>query len=104
MIIIEGNNWNDPETIYITMSGTTNDFATMFINIAYVNFGIEFDLAIIDTREWFGEFGRKYDAMISFEGIIFNIYNMKKYFPIKPFYLYKFEEVFLKLPTLGTEV
>jgi hypothetical protein len=100
-----GDVWHKPEEMYMNRRGTRNDLTIMFLNIAKVNFDVEFDLAICDTREWLGEkYGRKYDAMPYYEGFIYNIFNLKYYFPIEPLYLYKFEDVFLKLTTLGSGI
>jgi hypothetical protein len=94
MPIIEGNEFNAPETIYNNKAGTKNDFAIMFINIAKVMFNVEFDLAIIDTREYLEGKGYKYHAMISYNGIIYNVYDTKYYFPLEPSHVYRFNEVF----------
>ena len=33
-------------------------------------------------------------------GKVWNVFDMNYYFPVEPSHIYKFEDVFLKLPTL----
>lgn len=96
MPVKEGEEFNSPETILSSGMGTKNDFAIMFINIAKVMFDVELDLAIIDTRDYLGEVGSKYHAMIMYNGIIYNVYDIRFYFPVEPSHVYKFHEVFLQ--------
>lgn len=91
------NSWNDPETILRNGYGNLNDFTIMFINIAKVIFDVEYDMAIIDTREYLylgNLYGKKYHPMPMLDGVIYNVFDMGIYFPEEPLYIYKFNEVF----------
>lgn len=94
MTIIPGTDFNDPETIYKNKSGTRNDFPIMFMNIAKVVFDVELDLAIIDTSVYLGANGYKYHAMVSYNEVVYNVYDTRYYFPLQPLYLYRFKAVF----------
>ena len=99
-----GSRFSDPQTIFKRGTATVNELTIMFINIVKVNFDLEVDLAIVDTREIMRGSGlrQKYQAMPSYEGVVYNLFNIKKYFPLEPLYFYEFEEVFntLKLPII----
>ncbi|TET97720.1 MAG: hypothetical protein E3J23_08560 [Candidatus Stahlbacteria bacterium] len=77
----EGDKWDDPEVVLKRGYGDCDDFAILVMNIAYVVFGIEFDLVLVDTNlvRIIEEGGDINHASVAIENIVFDVYNLSRY-------------------------
>jgi hypothetical protein len=69
------NDWYSPEEITKNGFINLNGFAILLMNIAKVQFDIEFNLVLIDTYDLM-EYGIHNQAMVEYQRLIFNIFDL----------------------------
>ena len=71
----ETDSWDNPEEVIKRGYGDCDDFAILVMNIAYVRFGIEFDLVLVDTEimKSIEEGGNINHASVAINQAVFNV-------------------------------
>lgn len=75
------DSWDDPEVVLERGYGDCDDYALLVMNIAYIVFGIEFDLVLVDTNKVkiIEEGGTINHASVAIEDLVLNVYNLSQY-------------------------
>ena len=76
----EEDSWDNPEEVLLRGYGDCDDFTILVMNIAYVVFGIEFDLVLVDTEKvrTIEEGGVINHASIAIGEYVYDVYNFNQ--------------------------